>query len=383
MKTELKKYIINNKQQSHRIYYVLIALLLFATLSNSYAARIKDVASVNGTSASQVIGYGLVTGLNNQGDNQATSFTVQSVSNMLKRFGLTVPQLNPRIRNVAAVMVTAEIPAFAKKGSKIDVNVSSIGDARSLQGGVLIMSPISTANGEIIGMAQGALSIGGYDFEALGSRVSKNYATTGRVPGGLILEKDIDNNENLVENKKIRISLYQPDFNTAKNIAGAVNGASLGTALILDAATVEVELPTENKHENMQSIADIQSLQIAVDAPARVVINERTGTIVMGGNVEVLPSVIGHGNLEVTIKRNVVIPQPAPFTIRPPRPVETADVSIEEDRNPLAALNIATGSTVQNIVEALNALKVSPRDLISIFQALKTSGALQAELIIQ
>lgn len=369
----------------NKIKYIITATFLICIpfIQKAEAARIKDVAAVQGTASTQVIGYGLVTGLNNKGDNQATSFTVQSVSNMLKRFGLTVPQLNTGIRNVAAVMITAEVPAFAKKGTKVDVNVSSIGDARSLQGGVLILSPMSTASGVIMGMAQGALSVGGYDFEALGSRISKNSVTTGRVPGALILERDIETTDSIVNNKKIKISLYQPDFNTAKNVAGAINGASLGTANIIDAATVEVDLPTDNKNENMQSIADIQALQIAIDAPARVVINERTGTIVMGGNVEVMPSVIGHGSLEISIQRQVVIPQPAPFTIRPPRPVQTADVTVQEEKNAVSPLNISTGSTVQNIVTALNALKVSPRDLISIFQTLKTSGALQAELIIQ
>ncbi len=371
------------RYKSLAIKLVSFCAIWIAGFASMDAARIKDVAAVQGVSATQVIGYGLVTGLNNQGDNQATSFTVQSVSNMLKRFGLTVPQTNPRVRNVAAVMITTEIPAFAKRGTKLDINVSSIGDARSLQGGVLIMSPVSNMNGAIVGMAQGPVSVGGYDFEALGSRISKNYVTTGRVPGGLILERDIENPTDIINNQSIRISLYHPDFTTARNIAGAINGANLGTATIIDAATVEVGLPTNNRNDNMQSIANIEALQVATDAAAKVVINERTGTIVIGGNVEVLPSVIGHGNLEVTIQRQVVVPQPAPFTIRPPYPVETANVTAEEERNALSLLTIPTGATVQNIVDALNALRVSPRDLISIFQALKQSGALQAELVIQ
>ena len=371
------------RYKSLAIKLVSFCAIWIAGFASMDAARIKDVAAVQGVSATQVIGYGLVTGLNNQGDNQATSFTVQSVSNMLKRFGLTVPQTNPRVRNVAAVMITTEIPAFAKRGTKLDINVSSIGDARSLQGGVLIMSPVSNMNGAIVGMAQGPVSVGGYDFEALGSRISKNYVTTGRVPGGLILERDIENPTDIINNQSIRISLYHPDFTTARNIAGAINGANLGTATIIDAATVEVGLPTNNRNDNMQSIANIEALQVATDAAAKVVINERTGTIVIGGNVEVLPSVIGHGNLEVTIQRQVVVPQPAPFTIRPPYPVETANVTAEEERNALSPLTIPTGATVQNIVDALNALRVSPRDLISIFQALKQSGALQAELVIQ
>lgn len=382
------KNIFEHIATAKRYKFLAIKLAIFCAIwiagfASMDAARIKDVAAVQGVSATQVIGYGLVTGLNNQGDNQATSFTVQSVSNMLKRFGLTVPQTNPRVRNVAAVMITTEIPAFAKRGTKLDINVSSIGDARSLQGGVLIMSPVSNMNGIILGMAQGPVSVGGYDFEALGSRISKNYVTTGRVPGGLILERDIENPTDIINNQSIRISLYHPDFTTARNIAGAINGANLGTATIIDAATVEVGLPTNNRNDNMQSIANIEALQVATDAAAKVVINERTGTIVIGGNVEVLPSVIGHGNLEVTIQRQVVVPQPAPFTIRPPAPVETANVAAEEERNALSPLTIPTGATVQNIVDALNALKVSPRDLISIFQALKQSGALQAELVIQ
>jgi flagellar P-ring protein precursor FlgI len=348
-----------------------------------FAARIKDIATIEGVTGVQVIGYGLVTGLNQTGDNQQTSFTVQSVSNMLKRFGLTVPQSNPRIRNVAAVMVTATIPTFMKSGSKVDVKVSSIGDATSLQGGVLLMSPLSTAKGEIVGFAQGAVSVGGYDFRALGSRVARNEVTTGRIPNGLILDSDI--NSQFVNNSQINILLRDPDFTTSTRIATAINALPglADAATPIDAGTVQVQLPAgQNQAQTMQTISAIEALNVESDPVARVVINERTGTVVVGGNVELLPSVIAHGGLEITIQQQVIVPQPAPFTIRPPQPVETATVETEEEVNPATALTVQ-GPTVQDMAEALNLLQVKPRDLIAIFQALKESGALQGELIIQ
>lgn len=362
------------------IYYAIFLLLAASIMQ---AARIKDIATLEGTSEVQVIGYGLVTGLNNSGDNQRTSFTVQSVSNMLKRFGLTIPQSNPRIRNVAAVMVTASIPAFMNAGSKVDVQVSSIGDANSLEGGILLMSPMSTTDGKIVGYAQGAMSVGGYDVRAYGSRVSKNNPTSGRVPNGLILESAIEGS--YIDGSRINISLREPDFTTANRIAEAVNGlvGLVNSASPIDAGTVSVQFRDGIEvSEAMQLIAQIEAVNVITDPVAKVVINERTGTIVIGGNVELLPAVIAHSGLEISIQKQVIVPQPAPFTIRPPQIAETAEIETREELRPATPL-VVQGPLVQDIADALNMLNVNPRDLISIFQALKTAGSLQGELVIQ
>ncbi|MFP4369936.1 MAG: flagellar basal body P-ring protein FlgI [Candidatus Kapaibacterium sp.] len=362
---------------------IAAAVLLLISLVPAKAARIKDIAEIRGNADRQVIGYGLVTGLNQTGDNQMTSYTVQSVSNMLKRFGLTIPERNPRIRNVAAVMVTAVIPAFTGAGSKVDVQVSSIGDATSLQGGILLMTPLSFADGSIVGFAQGAVSVGGFDYRALGTRISKNIATTGRVPNGLILDTEIPGT--YMEGNVLNILLRDPDFTTAGRVAAAINAAPglANTAQALDAGTVQVTFPAGSDQQAVMAfITTIESLNVISDPVARVVINERTGTIVIGGNVELLPVTISHGGLEISVQRQVIVPQPAPFTIRPPQPVETAEIEVEEEINPARPLEVP-GPTVQDMAEALNLLEVKPRDLIAIFQALKEAGALQGELIIQ
>lgn len=364
--------------------WLIIILLLFCIVSNGYSARIKDIANIEGVTGVQIIGYGLVTGLNNTGDNQLSTFTVQSVSNMLKRFGLTIPIVNPRIRNVAAVMVTATIPTFAKKGSKFDVQVSSVGDATTLQGGILLMSPMSFVDGTIIGMAQGAVSLGGgYDFQSLGSRVSRNMVTTGRVPSALILDRDIDGQ--FVKNQQIRILLRDPDFTTATRIATAINAVSglSNAATPIDAGTIQVQLPAgQNQSQIMQTISQIETQNVISDPSARVVINERTGTIVIGGAVQLLPSVIAHGGLEISIQKQVTAPPQAAFTKQAPSAIEQAQISTNELVNMSQTL-VVQGPTVQDMANALNLLKVSPRDLIAIFQALKESGSLQGDLIVQ
>lgn len=359
-------------------------LIFFAFLLTS--ARIKDIAKIEGQTVVQAIGYGLVSGLNNTGDNQLSTHTVQSVINMLKRFGLTVPQTNPRIRNVAAVMVTATIPTFSKKGSKIDVTVSSIGDATSLQGGVLLMTPLSLSDGTIVGFAQGPLTLGGYEFSALGSRVGKNFVTSGRVPNGLVLEQDIPSK--FIENQQIRISLLEPDFTTSLRIAQAINNLPqlANSAVPIDAATVQVTLPSGiNQTEIMSLISQIELADVQKDVPARVVINERTGTIVVGGNVQINPVVIAHGGLEISIQKEIVFP-PQPMIALYLNRGYTLDsimkIIVQEQMNPAVAIDLRT-PTVQDIANALNLLNVTPRDLISIFQALKESGALSAEVIIQ
>ncbi|MGB9852433.1 MAG: flagellar basal body P-ring protein FlgI [Candidatus Kapaibacteriota bacterium] len=363
---------------------ILIGIILFSFLLTS--ARIKDIAKIEGQSVVQAIGYGLVTGLNNTGDNQLSTHTIQSVINMLKRFGLTVPQTNPRIRNVAAVMVTATIPTFSKKGSKIDVTVSSIGDATSLQGGVLLMTPISLSDGTIIGFAQGPLSIGGYLFTANGSTAAKNFVTSGRVPNGLVLEQDITGK--YIDNQQIKISLIEPDFTTSLRISESINRLPrlANSAVPLDAGTVQVTLPSGlSQTEIVSIISQIELAEVQKDVPARVVINERTGTIVVGGNVQINPVVVAHGGLEIAIQKEIVFP-PQPMIALYLNRGYTLDsimkIIVQEQMNPAVAIDLRT-PTVQDIANALNLLNVTPRDLISIFQALKESGALSAEVIIQ
>jgi flagellar P-ring protein precursor FlgI len=363
----------------------VIALLIILLSIQLFAARVKDVANIEGLGGTQVIGYGLVVGLNQTGDNQVNSYTNQSVVNMLKRFGLTSDYRNSRMRNVAAVMITATIPPFMKPGSKIDVSVSSMGDASSLQGGMLLMSPLSRADGSIVGNAQGSVSVGGYNFSSLGSQVSKNFVTSGRVPNGLILSQTMTDVIS-ADATKLRITLRDPDFTTSSRLSRAINSAQglANSAVSIDAATVQVTLAAgQNQNQIIQTIERIESLNIDTDPIAKVVINERTGTVVVGGNVRISPTTIAHSGLEITIQKQVVVPQPAPFTIAPPRIAETASIEAKEEVNAAEALDTAGDTTVNGMVSALNSLKVKPRDLIAIFQALKEAGALQAELVIQ
>lgn len=374
-----------------------------------FGARIKDIATLvipgEGPITNQVVGYGLVSGLNNTGDNTQTSFTTQQIVSMLQRFGVSVPESNPRVRNVAAVLVTADIPKYMKRGSKIDVMVSAYGNARSLQGGVLSLCPLMNQNGDIVGMAQGPLTVGGYDYERYGTRVRKNETTTGRVLNGLTLEIDV--NADVQFRNEFQINLNEPDYTTANNISAAIGGIG-GKSTILDAATVMVEVP--NGTSIQQYMAQVEALDVVSDNSAKVVINERTGTIVVGGNVQIEPIVIAHGGLEIVIDKYYSNHRPYnhnygyygagygwgnpveyPFVggMRMPKPawnyLDTAikyDIKAIENYEAPHALSYKSGN-VQDLVSGLKELFVKPRDLISIFQALKASGALKAELIIQ
>ncbi len=361
---------------------LLILTLFVASYTLSEAARIKDIASIEGVSGTQVIGYGLVSGLANTGDTQQSKFTVQSVANMLKRFGIIVPTANFRTRNIAAVMVTATIPTFMRKGSKIDVQVSSMGDAQSLQGGILLMTPLSGQDGTVLATAQGGLSVGGYDFRSDGSRVGKNFVSAGRVPGGAIVEQEIKGQ--FVQNQLLRVVLREPDFTTSTRVADVINRSPnlSNAATAIDGATVEVKLPAgQTQGQVMLLIAQIEALPIVSDVAARVVINERTGTVVVGGAVQLLPAVVAHGGLEIQIQRTTTASQPAPFSLGRTQQVQNSAVTAQQEQNPPVALPAT--STVQDMANALTSLKVSPRDLIAIFQALKEAGSLQGDLVIQ
>ncbi len=358
---------------------IIFSLILFAQLILS-ASRIKDLAYVQGMRGEQVIGYGLVVGLNGTGDSQRSTFTVQSVTSMLKRFGITVPQGDLRLRNVAAVMVTTTIPAFSKEGGIVDVTVSSLGDATGLQGGTLLSTPLSALNGAVYASAQGPVSVGGMNVRSNGSEVRRNHTAAGRIPGGAIIEKQLDGT--IANNWKVSIVLWQPDFTTATRICSAVNGKVPSGAIAVDASTVTLDVPAvyQTPGKLTEFLALIEVLEITPDVSAKVVINEKTGTVVIGGNVSILPVAISHAGLNIEIQQVPVISQPPAFSKGTTVSTQMSTITAGLDSSSVVAINGA--ATVQEIAKALNSLRVSPRDIIAIFQALKEAGALKAELVI-
>ncbi|HUI29780.1 MAG TPA: flagellar basal body P-ring protein FlgI [Candidatus Acidoferrales bacterium] len=358
-----------------------IFLILTVLTSLADATRIKDIAYVKGVNDYQVIGYGLVVGLNGTGDSQISTFTEQSVASMLKRFGITVTQSQIRMRNVAAVMVVSSIPAFASSGAAVDVTVSSMGDGTSLQGGTLLLTDLIGQDGKIYATAQGPLAVGGFDIRAAGTMVQRNFTTTGRIPNGGLVQQSPP--IEFVDNWMLSLVLSQQDFTTANRVADAINqntGSKIADAI--DGATINVQVPQpyQSKDKLVQFIAQIESLQVVPDVMARVVINERTGTVVVGQNVTVLPVAISHGNLNIEIQAYPVISQPAPFSQGQTVVTQEATAAVNQEESSMVAINSA--ATVQDIASALNSLKVKPRDIIAIFQALKAAGALKAELVI-
>jgi flagellar P-ring protein FlgI len=350
-----------------------------STAVESGEVRVKDVARIQGVRENELLGYGLVIGLNGTGDKGGTQFTVQSITSMLQRMGVQVPRDRVGIKNVAAVVVTAKLPPFAKAGTGVDVTVSSLGDAGSLQGGMLLMTPLQAADGKVYAVAQGPVSIGGFSVEAggTGEKVQKNHPTVGRIPNGATIEREVP--MTVVENSTIAILLNSPDFTTVGRLAEAVNRLlGPGRARAEDAATVRVTvLPGQDL---IGLIGGLEHVRVTPDRVAKVVINERTGTIIMGSEVRLATVAIAHGSLSVHIKSELQVSQPAAFSGVGGQTVVTpkTDVAVEEGRKGLAM--VEEGASMGDVVRALNALGVSPRDLISILQAIKQAGALQAEL---
>jgi flagellar P-ring protein precursor FlgI len=322
-----------------------------------------------------------VVGLDGTGDRQGTQ-TIQALSNFISRLGTTVPatltNLNPK--NVALVAVTAQLPAFIKKGGKIDVQVSSLGDASSLQGGILIQTPLKGADGHVYCVAQGAISVGGFSANGGGdTTVQKNHTLVGRIPNGGLIEREVETT--FARDGLVRIALRKADFTTAQRMAVCINQRWAASAKAVDPLTVEFCLPSRRSADGpMVVVAELESLQFAPDMAARVVINERTGTIVAGAQVRLSPTVLSHGNLYITIKRAPVIVQPAALTNG--NTVVAQDTTTETVEENGRAVVLEHGPTLSDLAAALNALKVKPRDIIAIFQALKEAGALNADLII-
>ena len=360
-----------------KLTVILVGLLYF--YGQAYAVRIKDIADIKGVRPNQLVGYGLVVGLNGTGDSDDAIFTVQSLSSMLEKMGVTVKPEDIEVENVAAVMVTANLPAFASSGSRIDVLVNSIGDADNLQGGTLLFTPLKAANGAVYAVAQGPISTGGFQVgSAAGSGVQKNFPTVGRVVNGALIEKEIQSNFN--QKQSLTLTLHRPDFTTASRVAQAINIAFYDQiARTHDGGTIEVKVPEKYRGNTVPMVTIIERLGVTPDTVSKVVINERTGTVIMGENVRIATIAIAHGNLSVEIREDQRVSQPLPFSRRGQTVVvPESEVLVEEGNNPLFVVD--SGVSIGEVVKALNALGVSPRDLIAIFQALKAAGALQAEL---
>jgi flagellar P-ring protein precursor FlgI len=360
----------------------LLPILGFITLTAGAGAqvRIKDLAEVQGARGNQLTGMGLVVGLDGSGDSNSTIFTAQMAVNALQKLGVTVPAGVIKVKNVAAVIVTAELPPFAKNGSRIDVTVSAMGDARSLQGGTLMQTPLQGADGEVYAVAQGPVSIGGFNVSAGGSQAQKNHTNAGRVPRGAIVEKTVPTS--ISDGQTVEITLNEPDFTTASRIASAINAKMPESgAQALDAYTVRIGIPAAQKSSLVSFLAQVESLTVVPDTVARIVLNERTGTVVIGGDVRVSPCIIGHGNIQVKVENTPVVVPPVPLNPSKPVVVPQKDVTVREEKARLAAMPATT--TVAELVKALNTLGVSPRDLISILQAMREAGGISAEIQMQ
>lgn len=359
---------------------VILGLAALTSSANAKTTRIKDIVNFESVRDNQLIGYGLVVGLNGTGDSLNNSpFTEQSLLAMLERLGVNVRGQNLNTGNVAAVMVTATLPPFTSQGSKIDVNISSLGDAGSLQGGTLLVTPLMAADGEVYAVAQGSVNVSGYSAGGQAAQVTQNIPTSARIPAGAIVEREID--FRMEDLKEVRLALRNPDFTTSRRIAEAINGfTSANVAMAENSASVMIKRPDLYTGSIVDLITDIEQLPVEPDQIAKVVIDEKSGVIVMGSDVRISTVAIAQANLTVRITETPQVSQPNPFaeqgeTVVVPR------TDLEVNNSPDAKLAVVeTGVTLEELVTGLNRLGVPPRDVITILQAIKAAGALQAEI---
>lgn len=356
-------------------------ILLLALFHFSQAARVKDMARIEGAEEQPLVGYGLVVGLNGTGDGSGSSFTVQSTINMLRNLGIEVPSEKIKLRNVAAVMVTSKLSPYHRKGSKLDVTLSSMGDARSLQGGVLLMTPLQTPDGEVYALAQGNLTVGGYSVQAgkSGTMESKGHVLTAVLPAGATVQNALVNP--LIGADEVRYVLNEPDYNSAVAMADAINKALGGTsATAEDAGSVKIKIPEAQKATLPALLAKADNANFTPGTSAKVILNERTGTVVVGSDVRILPVAIAHGGIKIVIQDSTAVSQPAPRTQGQTATTNNPTIKVTEEKNQMQVLPQI--NTVNQLADALNKMGLSPRDIISIFEAIKQSGALQAELVV-
>ncbi|MBF0162032.1 MAG: flagellar basal body P-ring protein FlgI [Magnetococcales bacterium] len=352
-----------------------LALLVLAGVDVAHAARLKDVVDVEGVRGNPLTGFGMVVGLNGTGDS-SVSFTGQSLAMMLERMGISTDPQKIKAKNIASVMVTATLPPFARQGGKLDVTISSLGDAKNLQGGTLVLTPLKGADGKIYAVAQGAVSIGGFAAEGVAQSVQKNHPTVARIAGGATIEREV--NFELNQEYQLQLALRNPDFTTANRVVKSINnlfGEPLASAR--DSGTIQLTVPASYQGKVVDFVSRLENLQVDPDQTAKVVINERTGTIVMGENVRVSTVALAHGGLSIKITESPQVSQPnsrgGATTVTPKT---TVDAKEAEGK----VLEMEAGVTLGELVRGLNAIGVTPRDLIAILQSIKAAGALQAEL---
>jgi len=366
------------KKSRFSIACIGMILTFLLQTGTAHSARIKDLAYFLGSRSNSLIGYGLVVGLKNTGDSTNTLFTINTLANMLENMGINFDPTQAKIMNVAAVMVTAKLPPFSRSGSRIDVQASSIGDAKSLEGGTLLMTPLMGPDGKVYAVAQGPISTGGFSASgASGSSVQKNHPTAGFISGGALVEKEI--NVQYSELPTLDLVLKTPDFTTAHKTAEAIcRGVPDVTAHAVDAGTVRLEVPPSQRAEMVDLITRVENLEVQPDVMAKVVVNERTGTIVIGEHVRIAPVAVAHGSLTVQITEKPVVSQPLPFSKGTTQVVPQTSIQVQEGKGHLAV--VGGGVTIGQVIEGLNAIGATPRDLINILQSIKAAGAMEAEL---
>lgn len=363
-------------------WLVLVAWIsVEAATASAAGVRVRDLAMIAGARDNQLVGFGLVVGLAGDGDKDPV-YTKQTIANMLQRYGINVPPTTLSAKNVAVVMVTADIPAFAKPGTRLDVQVASMGDAKSLQGGVLLQTPLLGADNRVYAVAQGPVAVGGFtggQGGAGGATVTKNHPTVATIIGGALVEREIPTE--IVRDNSIELLLREPDFTTASRIASAINLLFTNIADAVDATSVRVMLPEPWRARPVDFIAQLEAIEVQPDTPARIIINERTGTIVATSRIRIAHCAVSHGNITINVSSTLSVSQPNPLgagvTVVTPR----TTTEVTENKAGLVALPELP--TVEQVASALNSLGVTPRDIMAIFQALKQAGALQAELIIR
>jgi flagellar P-ring protein FlgI len=360
----------------------LLAVVIFPSPVFGSGVKLRDLVMISGARDNQLVGYGLVAGLAGDGDKDQT-YTKQSVANLLMRYGINIPASTISAKNVAVVMVTADIPPFVKNGARIDVTVASMGDAKSLSGGVLLQTPLVGADGKVYAVAQGPLALGGFsagEGGAGGATVTKNHPTTAQIVNGALVEREIPTQ--FVRDHVVELLLRDPSFNSASAMAAAINEVFTNSAHAVDSSTVHVEVPVEAQAVPVDFIARLNLIEVTPDSPARIIINERTGTIVATSAIHISSCAVASGNITINVAQSLDVSQPSPFsrtgtTAITPR----TDTRVTETKSSMVPLQEMP--TVEKVAAALNALGATPRDMMSIFQAMKQAGALQAELIVR